>query len=304
MPSRSHMTTPADDQRHVPGPGALPLWNESFWFPLYDPKSEIGVVFRVGTLWNQQTANLYLFITHKGVVVHSLIDHALPFPAMAADRLSLACGLDLEWTANERFRLRYRHPVHGFDLDWRGMSPTYLYPFPPDAPVEQYPRHIEHAAVATGTVTINGTAHRFDGLAHRDHSWGGERDWAKMWHWEYLSGEIGRDLWFHAVRIKLTPEMEFIHIGCLWDGTEVQALSDIAFESRMADGGTRQLAIVLDATDERGRRWRFVGEEALVSCNVQFGRTWLKDAFMRFRSGDRVGYGIFELGYVERASMA
>jgi len=30
-----HMATPDDDRRHVPGPGSLPLWSESYWFPLY-----------------------------------------------------------------------------------------------------------------------------------------------------------------------------------------------------------------------------------------------------------------------------
>ena len=39
----------------------------------------------------------------------------------------------------------------------------------------------------------------------------------------------------------------------------------------------------------------------LATANVQYGRTWLKDAFTRYRYGDRVGYGMREHGYVEDA---
>ena len=38
MASTTHMATLEDDRRHLPGPNALPLWSESYWFPLYDPE--------------------------------------------------------------------------------------------------------------------------------------------------------------------------------------------------------------------------------------------------------------------------
>src|SRR5438128_803551 len=75
MASTTHLATPEDDARHTPGPGSLPLWNESLWFPFYDPKSEVGVVLRAGIHPNLREANLFLFLTHRGTVVHSLIDH-------------------------------------------------------------------------------------------------------------------------------------------------------------------------------------------------------------------------------------
>jgi hypothetical protein len=299
MAATAHTATRKDDSRHAPGEGALPLWNESFWFPFYDPGTEIGVIFRVGVLPNQKSANLYLFITRRGAVVHSLVDHALPLPASQPTRLALASGLSMEWVPLERFHLRYTHAAHGFDVEWEGLGPSFLYPYPPESTAEQYPRHIEHAGTVKGTVTVGGRAQKVDCLAHRDHSWGGERDWAKMYHWDYLSAEFGRDLWFNAVRIKLSPDMDFIHLGCLWDGTELHALRDQTLVPRTADGGRRQTGVEARFTDERDRAWRIVGEEVLVNCPVQFGRTWLKDGITRFRCGDRVGWGIHELGYVE-----
>jgi hypothetical protein len=301
MPSTTHMATVADDRRHVPGPGALPLWNESFWFTWYDSATTIGVVFRVGAHPLQGAANLYLFITQGGAVVHSLVDHAIPLAPDAPSRLALASGLTLDWEPLERFHLRYAHAGHGFDVVWQGMSPTYLYPHPPDLTAEQIPFHIEHAATVTGTVTIRGTAFPVRALAHRDHSWGGERDWAKMLHWDYLSAEFGEDLWVHAVRVKLGADMDHITLGCLWDGKTVQAAGAIVIQPSYVDGGTRQTGVDLAFTDEAGRHWHVVGEEVLVHLCVPFGRTWLKDGITRYRCGTRTGYGIHELGYVEPA---
>jgi len=300
MGSSSHTATIEDDQRHVPGPASLPLWNESFWFPCYDPRTEIGVVFRAGMHPNRQEANLYVFITHHGAVVHSLVDQRAPLPAFAPQALAIS-GLRMEWESRERFQLHYAHATHGFDLVWEGCTPTYRYPIAPETTADQVSRHIEHAGVVTGTVTIGGEVHRIDCLGHRDHSWGGERDWNTFYSWDYLSGEIDRDFWFNAVRIQFFPEMPDLHIGCVWAGNEVLELAEIKMDVRTADGGTRQLGVTAELIDARRRPHVIVAEEILVNCVVQFGRTWLKDGIARYRYGDRVGYGIHEHGYIEGA---
>ena len=295
MASTIHMAMPEDDRRHVPGPGSLPLWSESYWFPLYDPEREIGIVFRAGMYLNKGHANLYLFITHRGEVVHTFVDHRLPVPPLEDGRFTVG-GLTVEFERPlERFRLRYAHGATGFDVVWAASSPVYKYPTP-EGP--EYPGHIEQGGVVTGTVTLGGARLDFDGFGHRDHSWGGERDWAKFHRWDYLSGEFGRDFWFQAARADLGPLVD-VRIGCLWDGRELLALQAIDMDVHTTDGGTRQLGIETTLTDEHGRAHRIVGEEVLVNCPVQMGRTWLKDGFTRYRYCDRVGYGILEHGYVE-----
>jgi hypothetical protein len=165
---------------------------------------------------------------------------------------------------------------------------------------EQVPRHVEGAGTVTGTVTIGGRAHEIRCLGHRDHSWGGERDWAKMHAWDYLSGEFGPDLWFNAVRIKFAPDMDYLHIGCLWDGRALHEISNVRMDTRTADGGTRQRGVDVRFADEAGREHHLSGGEPLVNLVAPFGRTWLKDGIVQFRCGDRIGYGIHELGYVEQ----
>jgi hypothetical protein len=299
MASSEHMATPEDDRRHAPGPGSLPLWNESYWFAFYDPAAEIGVTARLGMYPNEPKANIYLGITHHGVIAHSLFDTRAPLPPTLDDRLELAgLGIQLEEPL-ERFRVRYDHPHHGIDIAWAGISPTYLYPFPPQSTAEQVPRHIEHAGAVSGTVTIAGADYTIDCLGHRDHSWGGERDWSKLPAWDYVSGEIGRDFWFNAVRVTLAGSTTDTFLGCVWDGSDVLALPEIELDVQTADGGTRQLGVNLRLVDERDREHRIVGEEVLAIAPFQFERTWVKDGFCRFRYGDRAGHGILEHGYIQ-----
>jgi hypothetical protein len=298
MPSTTHMATIADDERHAPGPDSLPLWNESYWFPIYDPQTEIGVVVRAGVYGNQQTSNVYLFITHKGAIIHTWVEQRAPLPPLEPRRLVIGgLTIDIEQPL-ERLRLRYTAGNSGFDLLWEGYSPAYMYPRPPDVPFQQYPGHIEQSAVVTGTVTIGGEPYAIDCLGHRDHSWGGERDWNKFYGWDYLNVEFGRDAWFHAVRFELTPGNN-IYIGGLWDGTELHEGRDIRLDIKTADGGTRQTGCDWRMQDERGREYHIVGEQVLTNLIVRFQHTWLKDGIARFRWDGRIGYGIHEHGYLE-----
>jgi len=296
MATTEHMATPEDDRRHAPGPSARPLWSESYWFPLYDPESEIGVVFRVGAYRKRGDANLYLIITHKGSIVHAVTEHRAALPPLDGDSFTVAgLRIDIEKPL-ERFRLRYAHGSTAFDLAWEAFSPAYKYPTPPS---DEFPGHIEQGGRVTGTVMLGGTEYPFRGLGHRDHSWGGERDWTKFKRWTYLSGEFGTDAWFNAVRIDLGDQLD-IRIGCMWDGKELLALQAIEIEPRTVEGGTRQVGVDLRITDEHGREHHIVGEEVVANCPAWMGRTVLKDGFARYRWGDRVGWGIHEHGFIER----
>ena len=167
-------------------------------------------------------ANLYLFVTHRGAIVHTVTEQRAAPPPLEGDSFTVAgLRVDIERPL-ERFRLRYAHGSTAFDLTWEGMSPTYKYPTPPS---DEFPGHIEQGGRVTGTVTLGGVPMPFDGPGHRDHSWGGERDWAKFHRWTYLSGEFGGDFWFNAVRIHLGEQVD-VRIGCLWDGRELLSLQE------------------------------------------------------------------------------
>ncbi len=294
MASTTHLATPEDDRRHRPGPTALPLWSESYWFPLYDPAREIGVVLRAGMYGKRGDANLYLFVTHRGAIVHAVTEHRAALPPLDGDAFTIAgLRIDIEQPL-ERFRLRYQHGTTAFDLRWEGMSPAYKYPTPPS---DEFPGHIEQGGRVRGTVTLGGEQMPFDGVGHRDHSWGGERDWTKFKRWTYLSGEFDA-FWFNAVRIDLGEQLD-IRIGCLWDGRELLALQQLEIEPRTVEGGSRQVGVSTLLIDEHGRQHRIEGEEVVANCPVWMGRTVLKDAIVRYRMDDRIGWGIHEHGFIE-----
>jgi hypothetical protein len=302
MASATHMASIEDDCRHLPGADKRPLWNESFWFAFYDPCGEIGVTVRIGSYPNSGYANIYLHFTRGSEIVHTLIDQRAPLPAMEDGRLALA-GMEVLWEEPlTSFRLRYRHGAHEMDVLWRGTSPTYLYQDhaqPPEAAALRPAGHIEQGGAVTGAMTLGGTQYEIDCSGHRDHTWGDERDWSRLPRWDYLSGEFGEDFWFNAVRVAL-GDVE-IYIGGLWDGREVLDLAEVEMDVHTTDGGTRQTGVDLRIVDERGREHRIAGEEVFAIAPTRFGGTWCKDGFARYRYGERTGYGIIELGYIEQA---
>ncbi len=294
MPSTVHLATAENDERHAPAPGSPALWNDSYWFPIYDPTREIGVVLRGGVLANQKRANLAVFITHCGRVVHQLVDHALPLPAMDGRQLALG-GLQVDWEKPlEGFRLRYAYGQHGFDLVWQAYSPAYEYP---QAGAAQ--GQISQGGRVSGEIRIGGSRYDMSCLGHRDHTWGSEPNWAKLRSWEHLCGDIDPQLWFRVSRLAFAGGPE-ISAGCLWDGAELHEARDIQIHPETADGGTRQIGVEARFADERGRVYEVIGQQVLVHLPVQYGRTWLKDGVTLYRYGERFGYGIYQHGYLER----
>ncbi len=293
-----HMITPADDRRHTPGANAKPLWNESWWFPFYDPATRLGVVTRIGLLPRQGIANLWFLVTRDGVLLHDATRLSLPLPAGDIDS-DLSVG-SLSYRCDEpltRWRLRFADPRVTMDVVWEAFSPVHQWPFPPESSVEDVPRHIEQSGWVRGVVTIGDEQVKLErAYGHRDHSWGGERDWAKMHHWFYTSGELGPDLSFNAVKVWFAPDA-FITVGCLWDGRETMHAGALDVTCAI-DAAHRHTSGVVTLRDASGRDWRFEGT-VLAHGPVTIGPTRVDDAITEWRSGERTGYGIIEYGRQE-----
>lgn len=294
------MISPADDRRHTPGAGAKPLWNESWWFPFYDPASQLGVVARIGLLPMQGTANFWFLVTRAGKLVHDATRLTVPLPAGDIDGGLRVGGLAYQCIEPlMRWRLTFEDAAVEMAVEWEAFSPVYQWPFPPESAVEDVPRHIEQSGWVKGSVRIGEErialtrAH-----AHRDHSWGGERDWSKMHHWYYASGEMDESLSFNAVKVWFTEDA-FITVGCLWDGSETMGLESLDVECQIDPKLGHHTSGVVTLRDARGRDWRFEGT-VLARCPVQIGPTLVEDAITQFRGAGRVGYGVIEYGRQSR----
>lgn len=290
-----HMIAPVDDRRHTPGPGAKPLWNESWWFPFYEPAMRLGVVTRIGLLPMQRTANLWLLVSRDGVLVHDATRLALPLPDGDVDAGLQVGGLTYRCLEPlHRWRLTYEDAKVAMDVEWQAFSPVYQWPFPPDSTVEDVPRHVEQSGWVSGSLRLGGERIAVArAYGHRDHSWGGERDWAKMHHWYYTSGELGADLSFNAVKVWFAEDA-FVTVGCLWDGRETMHLDALDVTCTIGAAGEHTAGVVT-ARDARGRDWRFEGR-VLAHCPVQIGPTRVDDAITEFHGAERVGYGVIEYG--------
>jgi hypothetical protein len=244
-------------------------------------------------------ANFYLAVIHGGETVYLASHHRAPLPPATPSRLALYNGLTLEWLeALRSFRLSFAEGDLGFDLTFTGMSPPFLYDSWRHGPPELVPRHIEQGGRAQGTVTIGGRAHAFDGYAHRDHTFGGERDWNKFYRWNYFSGEFDR-FWFNAVRIKFDPEMDWLYVGCLFNGERVLGLEKIDVTVRTVQGGARPTFAKLALIDESGKAHHIETGSFHGVCPVLIGATWVKDHIVQYRMENAVGYGVLEHGYRE-----
>jgi hypothetical protein len=301
MTVSSYVPSAETDGRHRPGAAALQYWNESVWFPMYDPRTDIGIVFRSGIYpkWGAGSSNCFLSIVHEGRIVLTLSDQRAPLPSDDPTRIVTDSGLSIEWEEPlHSFRLRFSLGSHAFDLHWKGMGPPYLYPTMEGQPADMVPRHIEQGGRATGTVRLGGRDFAFDGYAHRDHTYGGERDWNHFYRWNYLSGEFDQ-FWFNAVRIKFHADMDWLRIGCIWDGARLLALHDVSMRVQTADGGTRLVAAEATLTDELGRAHHIASGRICGVAPVLIWNTWLKDFLVEYRMNGRIGYGVFEHGYRE-----
>ena len=152
----------ADERRHYPGPGSLPLWSESYWFPIYDPQTGIGVVTRIGILPNQGLANLWLFISQGGKIVHNATDLRCPLPDGDIDNL---CLKNVAYHCLEplrTWRLSYEAEDYGVDLLWEACCPVYQYPsgavdqkFNSPVLVDLTPGTGSPGAVLSGTILVS-----------------------------------------------------------------------------------------------------------------------------------------------------
>jgi hypothetical protein len=239
---------------------------------------------------------VWFLVTRAGALVHDATALVVPLPDGDIDTGISVGGLTyrcLEPLA--AWRLTYADATVAMDVEWRAFSPAHAWPVPPGTTVEDAQRHLEQSGWVHGRLRLGDREVALEGaFAHRDHSWGGERDWSQLHHWYYTSGELGEDLAFNAVKVWLAPET-FLTVGCLWDGHEAMDLAELDVAGRLDPASGDHTGALVTARDTKGRAWRFEGR-VLAHCPVRIGPTLVDDGVTEFRSGDRIGYGIIEYG--------
>ncbi len=302
---------PADERRHEPGPEAL--WNESWYFDVADPASEVGAYLRFGLYPNRSQTWFQLTVVGKDRPLVTLRDETAPLAS--GDGLELetehwSCAMSIEEPL-ERFRVvasgtadRLDDPAAVYrgergspvpievDLTWRSIAPPYHY-----GVTTRY----EVSSQVTGTIQVGDERIVIDAPGQRDHSWAVRDWWAFGWCWS--AGALDDGSHFHLSDIRLPNGTAGFGYRVSPDGALRPASTVTATEQLGADDFPTSAAMSIDAT-RGGGQGLVMDVEPIAFSPLVFtsddGRvTHFPRALCRFRTPDgRSGTGWTEWNQV------
>ena len=179
---------PVNDDRHRLEPGPIARESVPYMINLPDP-GVAGFVYTWVNAESEAGAVLVLFGPAVGdePVVEALPDRPVPtdmtFAGWEVDHFSMKQDLRFH-----RAEVSWRSGAAKVDLAFEAFHPPYAY----GAHAEGCPSYaalnrIEQSGSMNGVIEVNGRRIPYEGLGHRDHSWG-TRDWGGFQHYN----------WFHA----------------------------------------------------------------------------------------------------------
>jgi hypothetical protein len=155
--------------------------------------------------------------------------------------------------------------------------------------------HFEQAGAWSGSISVDGTTHRFtDARGNRDKSWGPRR-WGgpKMWRW--FSINIGDDVAFGGIRID--TEVGNLHRGWVWRDGTATSVQEWRMRTELADDNLTQRVVHLTVLDKAGRAHELRGDLLRVAPLARPGRTGgtiVNEGLTRWTYEGRTGTGIAE----------
>jgi hypothetical protein len=309
---------PHDEYMHELGPE--PNFNESMYFNVYDPDTQVGGFFRLGNRANEgrgeMTICLYLpdgrvaFMYQRPEVhTNDAFDAAgmrfevvTPFEALAVSYDGKVVMLDnpLDMADPRQAFTENPYAQCSVRLDYRGASA--MFGGEPEEsherPGEEFARgHYEQLVSASGTIKVGDEQWEIAGHGLRDHSWG-PRYWQAPWYYRWLTANFGAGFGFMGSRIA-RRDGDGTRGGFVWDGEQMMACHDfeISTEWEGDDRYHREIRGVLRAKDADGqaREWAVRGRvlnliplrnrrEGLVTRISEGLTEWTLD-------DGRVGYG-------------
>lgn len=182
------MTSPADERRHVPGPGAH--WEESWYFDFVTPDASFGGFVRLGLRAAEGRAWWWTVLAGDGRPLVSVRDHDVDLPTGRSLEVR-ASGLWAEITTEtpfehwsvglEAFGVALDDPAEawlgergdpvavGLDLEWEATAV-------PDEAVDPPAPGYSQPCSVHGDVLLGDQRLTIDAKGWRAHAWG-DRDW-------------------------------------------------------------------------------------------------------------------------------
>ncbi|MDD1779395.1 MAG: hypothetical protein LUQ65_14630 [Candidatus Helarchaeota archaeon] len=286
-----------DKDEHLHTPKKVPLWRESYYFNVMDPKNKIFSVSTMGYMPTEGDSHFFstLYVDDKLYthINYQKLKSANDFAENPSDgSQSFMIVKDLkEW----KIRLKKRN----FQLDyiWTGRFPVYEYPggWQISGVLEQ--QHYEQSGKVLGAVTFkDGTVRKIEGLGHRDHSWG-LRNWVKIneWYWtsvQFENGEQALNCWLNVVNKK-----HYVH-GFISSTKENIPITKIDVQTQyQADNPANPKSATFQLTDKKGNRHELTAETVHLMTLPQSskeGTCYIYETISKFEMDGQTGYGVAE----------
>jgi hypothetical protein len=311
---------PRHDYAHPVEPD--PAWSESYYFNAYDPGSDSGFFTRIGIRPNEGTMDVSFSAWLPGGELaeyrHVVDQHEMVGPPLVVGgvRYELVEALkawrivaDVDSAARPCLPPRGgTHSVHvAVDIRFDALSPA----VGTDGQGVGGPRsdqaaaaagttgkgHLEQAGRWTGTMTLDGVVHRWNGArGNRDRSWGPRR-WGGPPMWRWFSINIGDSLHFGGIR--LGTAAGDLHRGWVSVDGEVTSVREWQVRTELADDGLTQRVVHAIVSDKRNRTYHLTGDVLRVADIGKSGGTVVNEGLTRWicrtdRGETLSGYGIAE----------
>ena len=298
---------------HTPDPCPFD-WAETNYFYFYVPEAHLmGWVYFVARPGVGSMVSDIQFIsdisTNPLDALYSDIQQHLPIP-LKLEEFSLPNGLEYK-----------AHNIRDYRLDYIGVDNTELHldvyglmePFdihdPEMDPLAKsnkeesiknsgfgaaYANHFDMTCKVVGAITVRGKTYNVNCVSTMDHSWGPrpQRGMAPM---AWINAHFGEDYAVHSIwsyEPRANPEQQFklAHGYALVDGCVKGFVKGemVVLRSKFDRFG---IAFHQKFTDSDGEEYNLFGSPISLHLWAPYSCTHVPNTFIRWQSGDRVGYG-------------
>jgi hypothetical protein len=300
-------------------------WSESCYFNAYDPGTDSGFFTRIGVRPNEGTMDVGLSVWLPGGELgeyrcvaeqHEMVDSPLDVGGVRYERLDamntwrLMADVDAvarACTTEHASDDGAPRPVHlDLDVQFDAITPAVGTDGQTSAPRTQQASeaagttgkgHFEQSGRWTGSLTVDGATHTWDGaLGNRDRSWGPRR-WGGPTMWRWFSINIGQGLHFGGIR--LGTGAGDLHRGWVFEDGRIASVKEWRLRTELAEDELTQRVVHLEVEDKKGRCYRLTGDVQRVADIGRAGGTVVNEGLTRwtYSSDSGVatsGYGIAE----------
>lgn len=296
-----NMMTDKDEHLHLPE--KVPLWRESYYFNVMDPKNDIFIVSTMGYMPNEKESHYFSILYVDGKLYNHINFRKLKAESDLKENPTDGYSSFTILKENKEWEVKLEKRKFQMQYTWTGRFPVYEYPggWQIAGILEQ--QHYEQSGVVRGSISFkDGIIRNIDGFGHRDHSWG-LRNWVQIdeWYWlsvQFENGEKALNCWLNVVGNK-----HYTH-GFISSAGRNVAITDIAVETIFQNENPRNpKSAIFRFRDENGEQYDLRAETIYLITLPQSSREgvcYIYETISRFELNGEIGHGVAEYLKSER----